>query len=65
MTISSQAGLASIRGGLACEPLFGTCSADRVTVFYGTESPATLCGRHEAYLTPADYTAMRSAGTIR
>jgi hypothetical protein len=48
----------------ACTPLFGHHSTDRVTYWHGTATPAILCGRHAAYLTPADIVAMRDAGTI-
>ena len=49
---------------LACSALWGSHSDDRTNVWHGAGSPAYLCGRHAAHLTPADYVTMRRAGTI-
>jgi len=49
---------------LACRPLFGAHSKDRVDVHHGGDTPAHMCGRHANYLTPANFATMREAGTI-
>ncbi len=49
---------------LTCSALFGSHSDDRVNVWHGAKKPAYMCGRHAAYVTPADWGIMRAAGVI-
>lgn len=49
---------------LACAPIFGTHSDDRVKVHHGAAKPARMCGRHARYLDSSDFKTMRAAGTI-
>ena len=48
---------------LACTPLPGTHSNDRICLQYGAPDTAVICGRHAATLDAEDYRIMHDAGT--